>query len=106
MLPRKGKVAVGAPGVETPTGLFFVRSQFTPSAEILGAFAFETSAYSTSGPAGGGIVGVHGTPWPRPSVGPSPTDAFACTRRRPLAARTDPRRDADHIVRACVVTGD
>ena len=32
---------------------------------ILGAYAFETSAYSklTDWP-GGGIVGVHGTPWP------------------------------------------
>ena len=64
-LVRKGKVAVGAPGAETPTGLFYVQSKFTPSAEILGAYAFETSAYSKlSDWPGGGIVGVHGTPWP------------------------------------------
>ena len=32
---------------------------------ILGAYAFETSAYSKlSDWPGGGIVGVHGTPWP------------------------------------------
>jgi lipoprotein-anchoring transpeptidase ErfK/SrfK len=36
-----------------------------PNAPILGAYAFETSAYSklTDWP-GGGVVGVHGTPWP------------------------------------------
>jgi hypothetical protein len=64
-LVRTGKVAVGAPGAETPTGLFYVQSKFVPSAPILGAFAFETSAYSrlTDWP-GGGVVGVHGTPWP------------------------------------------
>jgi lipoprotein-anchoring transpeptidase ErfK/SrfK len=64
-LVRKGKIAVGARGAETPTGLFYVQSKFVPSAPILGAFAFETSAYSklTDWP-GGGVVGVHGTPWP------------------------------------------
>jgi lipoprotein-anchoring transpeptidase ErfK/SrfK len=64
-LVRSGEVAVGAPGAETPTGLFYVQSKFVPSAEILGAYAFETSAYSklTDWP-GGGVVGVHGTPWP------------------------------------------
>lgn len=64
-LVRAGKVAVGKPGAETPTGLFYVQAKFTPNAAILGAFAFETSAYSklTDWP-GGGVVGVHGTPWP------------------------------------------
>jgi hypothetical protein len=68
-LVRAGKVAVGAPGAETPLGLFYVTDKFNPSIDpdwaILGAFAFETSAYSklTDWP-GGGIVGVHGTPWP------------------------------------------
>jgi lipoprotein-anchoring transpeptidase ErfK/SrfK len=64
-LVRAGKVAVGAPGAETPTGLFYVQSKFVPDAPILGAYAFETSAYSklTDWP-GGGVVGVHGTPWP------------------------------------------
>ena len=64
-LVRAGKVAVGAPGAETPTGLFYVQSKFTPKAPILGAYAFETSAYSKlSDWPGGGVVGVHGTPWP------------------------------------------
>jgi hypothetical protein len=67
---RTGKVAVGAPGAETPLGLFYVTDKFDPAIDpdwaILGAFAFETSAYSklTDWP-GGGIVGVHGTPWPQ-----------------------------------------
>jgi lipoprotein-anchoring transpeptidase ErfK/SrfK len=65
VLVRKGRVAVGKPGAETPTGLFYVRSKFVPQADILGAFAFETSAYSRlSDWPGGGVVGVHGTPWP------------------------------------------
>ncbi len=63
---RAGRVAVGARGAETPLGLFYVTWRFKPTAPILGAFAFETSAYSklTDWP-GGGIVGVHGTdsPW-------------------------------------------
>jgi hypothetical protein len=69
-LVRSGKVAVGKPGAETPLGLFYVTWKFDPSVDpdwsILGAFAFETSAYSklTDWP-GGGIVGVHGTPWPQ-----------------------------------------
>lgn len=68
-LIRTGKVAVGAPGAETPLGLFYVTDKFNPAIDpewaILGAYAFETSAYSklTDWP-GGGIVGVHGTPWP------------------------------------------
>ena len=65
VLLRSGRVAVGKPGAETPTGLFYVQGKFFPNTEILGAFAFETSAYSklTDWP-GGGVVGVHGTPWP------------------------------------------
>ena len=68
-LVRAGKVAVGAPGAETPLGLFYVTWKFDPTIDpdwaILGDYAFETSAYSkqTDWP-GGGIVGVHGTPWP------------------------------------------
>jgi lipoprotein-anchoring transpeptidase ErfK/SrfK len=68
-LVRAGKVAVGKAGAETPLGLFYVTWKFNPSIDpewaILGAYAFETSAYSklTDWP-GGGIVGMHGTPWP------------------------------------------
>jgi L,D-transpeptidase catalytic domain len=68
-LVRRGKVAVGARGAETPLGLFYVTDKFNPAIDpdwaILGAYAFETSAYSKlSDWPGGGIVGVHGTPWP------------------------------------------
>lgn len=68
-LVRSGKVAVGKPGAETPLGLFYVTDKFDPTIDpdwaILGAYAFETSAYSKlSDWPGGGIVGVHGTPWP------------------------------------------
>src|SRR4030095_12569150 len=68
-LVRSGKVAVGKPGAETPLGLFYVTDKFDPSVDpewaILGASAFETSASSKlSDWPGGGIVGVHGTPWP------------------------------------------
>ncbi len=66
-LRRTGPVAVGARGMETPIGLFYVQSTFVPSQyPILGAFAFETSGYSKlSDWPGGGVVGVHGTdtPW-------------------------------------------
>lgn len=59
------RVAVGAPGMETPIGRFYVTMKFRPSLPILGAFAFETSAYSKlSEWPGGGVVGIHGTPMP------------------------------------------
>ena len=62
------KVAVGAPGMETPLGLYYVTVRFKPIKEpFLGAFAFETSAYSKlSDWPGGGVVGLHG--WNDPSV--------------------------------------
>lgn len=64
-LVRSGPVAIGAPGTETPLGLFYVQSKFVPSLPILGAYAFETSGYaSVSDWPGGGIVGVHGTNTP------------------------------------------
>jgi lipoprotein-anchoring transpeptidase ErfK/SrfK len=62
-----GKVAVGAPGMETPLGHYYVAARFVPQNDpFLGVFALETSAYSklTEWP-GGGVVGIHGTnqPW-------------------------------------------
>ena len=62
------KVAVGRPGMETPLGLYYVTVRFKPVSEpFLGAFAFETSAYSKlSDWPGGGVVGLHG--WNDPSV--------------------------------------
>ena len=60
------RVAVGATGMETPLGRFYVVAKFRPTTPILGAYAFETSAYSKlSEWPGGGIVGIHGTnaPW-------------------------------------------
>jgi lipoprotein-anchoring transpeptidase ErfK/SrfK len=64
-LQLRTTVAVGASGMETPLGLFYVVAKFRPSAPILGAFAFETSAYSKlSDWPGGGIVGIHGTNTP------------------------------------------
>jgi len=70
---RRGKhvvhaiVAVGAPGMETPLGHFYVAATFVPYHDpFLGVYALETSAYSklTEWP-GGGVVGIHGTsaPW-------------------------------------------
>jgi len=62
-----GKVAVGAPGMETPLGHYYVAATFVPYNDpFLGVYALETSAYSklTEWP-GGGVVGIHGTnePW-------------------------------------------
>lgn len=65
-LVLRTRVAVGAPGMETPLGRFYVMAKFRPTAPILGAYAFETSAYSKlSEWPGGGVVGIHGTdaPW-------------------------------------------
>ncbi len=61
------KVAIGAPGRETPQGHFFVAARFVPYHDpFLGVFAVETSAYSklTEWP-GGGVVGIHGTSEPQ-----------------------------------------
>lgn len=59
------RVAVGRPGMETPLGRFYVQAKFRPTAPVLGAFGFETSAYSKlSEWPGGGIVGIHGTNTP------------------------------------------
>jgi len=59
-------VAVGAPGMETPTGHYYVQVRFHPDDPFLGVFAFETSAYSKlSEWPGGGVVGIHGTNLPQ-----------------------------------------
>lgn len=60
------KIAIGAPGTETPTGLYYVTVRFKPvQVPFLGSFAFETSAYSKlSDWPGGGVVGLHGTTAP------------------------------------------
>ena len=60
------RVAIGRAGIETPTGNFYLMATFKPKERFLGAFAFETSAYSKlSEWPGGGVVGLHGTsmPW-------------------------------------------
>lgn len=60
------RVAVGRRGMETPTGNFYLTATFKPKERFLGAYAFETSAYSKlSEWPGGGVVGLHGTsmPW-------------------------------------------
>ena len=60
------KVAVGAPGMETPLGTYFVVWGFRPPDPFLGDWAFATSAYSKlSEWPGGGIVGIHGTSAPQ-----------------------------------------
>jgi lipoprotein-anchoring transpeptidase ErfK/SrfK len=59
-------VAVGRPGMETPTGNYYVQVRFHPDDSFLGVFAFETSAYSKlSEWPGGGVVGIHGTSAPQ-----------------------------------------
>jgi len=60
-------VAIGAPGMETPLGHYYVAARFVPYQDpFLGVFAVETSAYSklTEWP-GGGVVGIHGTSLPQ-----------------------------------------
>jgi lipoprotein-anchoring transpeptidase ErfK/SrfK len=63
----RAPVAVGAPGMETPLGRFYVTARFVPVEDpFLGIFALETSAYSRlSEWPGGGIVGIHGTDLPQ-----------------------------------------
>ena len=59
-------VAVGAPGMETPVGHYYVTARFVPEDSFLGVFAVETSAYSKlSEWPGGGVVGLHGTSMPQ-----------------------------------------
>ena len=59
-------VAIGAPGMETPLGHFYVQARFVPDDPFLGVFALETSAYSKlSEWPGGGVVGIHGSSAPQ-----------------------------------------
>ena len=62
----KTTVAVGASGMETPLGHYYVQVRFHPDNPFLGVFALETTAYSslTDWP-GGGVVGIHGTSMPQ-----------------------------------------
>ncbi len=88
------RVAVGRKGMETPTGTFYITAKFKPTERFLGAFAFETSAYSKlSEWPGGGVVGLHGTldalatragsvPWLRSHVERGGTRAQAARPRR------------------------
>lgn len=67
-LRYRTRVAIGTRQNPTPKGNFYVQARFKPTLRKLGAFAFETSAYSptlTDWP-GGGVVGIHG--WNDPSV--------------------------------------
>jgi len=60
------QVAIGAAGMETPLGHFYVQARFVPDDSFLGVFAVETSAYSKlSEWPGGGVVGIHGTSAPQ-----------------------------------------
>lgn len=60
-------IAVGAPGMETPLGHYYVAARFVPYNDpFLGVFGVETSGYSrlTEWP-GGGWFGIHGTDMPQ-----------------------------------------
>jgi L,D-transpeptidase-like protein len=71
----RAPVGIGAPGMETPRGRFWIREKFRAGGGIYGPWAFGTSAYSAlSEWPGGGVVGIHGTNQPslipgRPSHG-------------------------------------
>jgi len=71
----RAPVGIGAPGMATPAGRFWVRESFAAGGGIYGAWAFGTSAYSAlSEWPGGGVIGLHGTNQPelipgRPSHG-------------------------------------
>lgn len=59
------RVAIGRANTPTPLGRFYIQASYRGREHWLGAHAFETSAYSSlSEWPGGGVVGIHGTPWP------------------------------------------
>ena len=79
-LRRTGRIAVGAPGAETPLGLFYVQWKFDPTWPVLGAYAFETSAYSKlSDWPGGGLSASTGRTRRGCSARRSRTAACGCT---------------------------
>jgi lipoprotein-anchoring transpeptidase ErfK/SrfK len=62
----RGPVGIGAPGMATPRGRFWIREKLPGGGGIYGPWAFGTSAYSAlSDWPGGGVIGIHGTnqPW-------------------------------------------
>jgi lipoprotein-anchoring transpeptidase ErfK/SrfK len=62
----RATIAVGAPGMETPLGLYYATARFVPHNDpYLAVFAVETSGFSklTDWP-GGGVFGIHGTTQP------------------------------------------
>ena len=71
----RAPVGIGAPGMATPRGRFWIREKLRGGGGIYGPWAFGTSAYSAlSEWPGGGVVGMHGTNAPalipgRPSHG-------------------------------------
>jgi lipoprotein-anchoring transpeptidase ErfK/SrfK len=60
-------IAIGAPGMETPLGHYYVAVRFVPYQDpFLGVFGVETSGYSRlSEWPGGGWFGIHGTDMPQ-----------------------------------------
>jgi lipoprotein-anchoring transpeptidase ErfK/SrfK len=65
-LRLRTRVAIGARGMETPLGRFYITSRFRPKDPFFGSYALETSAYSKlSEWPGGGVVGIHGTSAPQ-----------------------------------------
>ena len=60
-------IAIGAPGMETPLGHYYVAVRFVPYDDpFLGVFGVETSGYSKlSEWPGGGWFGIHGTDMPQ-----------------------------------------
>ena len=60
------RVAIGRSHTPTPLGRFYVQAGYRAKERWLGKYALETSAYSgLSEWPGGGVVGIHGTPWPQ-----------------------------------------
>ena len=109
-LVRTGKVAVGAPGAETPLGLFYVTDKFNPAIDpnwsILGAYAYERvleahglarrrhrrgSRHAVARVARpGGLAWMHSPGQPRRRVPPQPRPAGDAGQDRPLSGNREP----------------